>query len=249
MFVEFEQINKGCPGECKSQVYGTASEGFPPYHYFWGADVAPNDSSLAIGLCSEEKYTLIVQDTICLFDTIYEVEAYEMPEIELTVSPDTLYRTKPVAEFSFENKSDTIGLINWFWIFPDSTTTNDEVATFVFQDTATTYFVFTTEDGCIDTMDINITLKEFEMEIPNVFTPNGDGANETWDVPDLDKYISNEVIIYNRWGQKVYEAKDYRGDWDGGRLGDGVYFFVLKCAGYWQEDIYQGSVTIIGSKY
>jgi gliding motility-associated-like protein len=249
IFVEFEQINKGCPEECKSQVYGTATGGFPPYRYFWNAQVAPNDSTLALGLCSEDTYTLLVQDTLCLFDTAYQVEAYELPEIELTVQPDTIYRTNPRAEFYFENKSDTISLTNWVWIFPDSTTTNDEVGVFVFQEADSVQFVYTTEDGCVDTVEISVTLKEFEMEIPNVFTPNSDGANDVWEIRDLEKYISNEVIIFDRWGQRVFESLNYQNNWDGGRLGDGVYFYVLKCEGYWQEDIYRGSVTIIGSKY
>ena len=249
MIVEFEQINKGCPGECKSQVIATASGGFPPYHYFWNATVAPNDSSLALGLCSKDNYTILVQDTLCLYDTTYEVDAYELPEIELSVSPDTIYLTNPRAEFSFENTNDTIALINWVWIFPDSTTTNDEIASFVFQESDSVLFVFTTEDGCTDTLQVEVTLKEFEMVIPNVFTPNGDGANEQWVINDLEKYISNEVIIFDRWGKKVFEALDYRNNWDGGRMSDGVYFYVLKCVGYWKEDIYKGSVTIIGSRY
>jgi gliding motility-associated-like protein len=249
IYVEFEQINKGCPDECKSQVIGSATGGFPPYQYFWNASVAPNDSSLALGLCSESTYTLLVQDTLCLFDTAYEVEGYELPEINLSVSPDTLYLTNPIAELSFENTSDTISLTNWVWIFPDSTTTNDAVATYVFQGSDSVLFVYTTDDGCVDTLSVSAQLKEFEMEIPNVFTPNGDGTNEFWKIPDLEKYISSEVIIFDRWGKKVFEALDYQGDWDGGRLGDGVYFYILKCAGYWKEEIYKGSVTIIGSRY
>lgn len=250
MFVEFEQINKGCPGECKSQVIGSASGGFPPYHYFWNAQVAPNDSSLALGLCSESTYTLLVKDTICLYDTAYLVDAYHLPEIEITVSPDTIYRTNPKAEFFFENKSaDSIPLTNWVWIYPDSTTSNSDVGTYVFQESDSVLFVYTTIDGCTDTVAQGITLKEFEMEIPNAFTPNGDGYNETWEIPDLEKYISNEIIIFDRWGKKVFESFNYNNNWDGGRLGDGVYFYILKCAGYWQEDVYKGSVTIVGSKY
>jgi len=136
------------------------------------------------------------------------------------------------------------------WIFPDSTTTNDAIATHAFVDTASVVkFVYTTGDGCVDTVETSVTLKEFEMKIPNVFTPNGDGANDTWTIPDLEKYINNKLIIFDRWGKKVFEATSYNNDWDGGRLGDGVYFYILKCEGYWQEDIYKGSVTIIGSSY
>jgi gliding motility-associated-like protein len=249
--VEFEQVNKGCPDECKAQVIGTASDGYPPFHYKWNADMAPNDSSLAVGLCSDETYTLRVTDTLCIYDTTYKVESFKLPEIEVTVIPDTIYRTNPSAEFSYENKSsDTISLTNWVWLFPDSTTTNEQVATYVFQDTASTVkLIYTTEDGCVDTIRTEVTIKEFKMVIPNVFTPNGDGANDSWEVPDLKKYISNEVVIFDRWGKKVYEANNYSNGWDGGRLGDGVYFYIMKCEGYWKEDVYRGSITIIGSRY
>lgn len=250
MVIEFEQISKGCPNDCKAQVTATASEGFPPYRYVWNATVAPNDSSLALGLCSEDTYDIRVYDTLCLFDTTYQVESFKLPEIEISFSPDTIYLTNPRAEFSFENKSDTIGITNWIWLFPDSTTTNDLIASHVFQDTASVVsFIYTTDDGCVDTMKVTVPLKEFEMDIPNVFTPNGDGANDVWEIRDLEKYISNQIVIFDRWGKKVFEASGYQNNWDGGRLGDGVYFFILKCVGFWKEDIYKGSVTIIGSPY
>ena len=252
MYVEFDQTSKGCPDECKAQVYAIASEGFPPYRYRWDdiVDVAPNDSSLALGLCSEDTYKIRIYDTICAFDTSYLVESYKLPDVTISYSPDTIYFTNPKAEFSFENETDTIALTNWVWLFPDSTTTNDEIATHVFQDTASVVsFIYTTENGCIDTVRTEVPLRELDIEIPNVFTPNGDGANETWEIPDLEKYISSDLVVFDRWGKKVHEALNYTGNWDGGKLGDGVYFYVLKCQGYWREEVYKGSVTIIGSKY
>jgi gliding motility-associated-like protein len=110
-------------------------------------------------------------------------------------------------------------------------------------------FIYTTEDGCVDTIKTEVTIKEFKMVIPNIFTPNGDGANDVWEVPDLKKYISNEVVIFDRWGKKVFEANNYNNEWDGGKLGDGVYYFIMRCKGYWKEDVYRGSITIIGSRY
>jgi hypothetical protein len=56
-------------------------------------------------------------------------------------------------------------------------------------------------------------------------------------------------MVFNRWGELVFKDKNYTGNWDGGRLSDGVYFYVLKCKGYWQEDVFKGSVSIYGSRY
>jgi gliding motility-associated-like protein len=250
MLVAFEQINKGCPGECKSQVIATASEGFPPYRYLWYADVAPNDSSYALGLCSEDQYKLTVYDTICSFDTSYTVDAYHLPEIEVNIIPDTLYTTNPVASLNFDNKSsDSIQLTNWVWKFTDGTSTNDMNPSHVFPDSDTVTFIYTTTDGCTDSIKTNVEVKVFELEIPNVFTPNGDGTNETWAIPNLDRYIDNDLIVFNRWGQKVFNSGDYKGDWDGGKLPDGVYFYILRCYGYWKEDVFRGAVSIVGSRY
>lgn len=248
--VEFEQISRGCPDECKAQVIASASGGYPPYHYFWGAVVEPNDSSLALGLCSDQNYNILVADTVCIFDTAYLVEAYTMPEIEVIVEPDSLFETNPQASFSFENKSaDSIPLTNWVWVFPDSSTTNLLNPKYVFNETDSVLFIYTTIDGCIDTIITAIDVQPFKLKIYNVFTPNGDGVNDKYEIPYLDRYISNQLIVYNRWGDMVYKGDNYSGDWDGGKLPDGVYFYILKCQGYWKEDVFRGSVSIYGSKY
>jgi gliding motility-associated-like protein len=94
-----------------------------------------------------------------------------------------------------------------------------------------------------------VKVQEFTLTVPNVFTPNGDGINDKYEIPYLDRYISTELIVYNRYGVRVFEEKNYSSSWDGGKLPDGVYFYVLKCHGYWKEDIFRGSVSIYGSKY
>jgi gliding motility-associated-like protein len=249
--VTFEQINKGCPGECKAQVIATASGGIPPYHYKWAATAAPNDSSLALGLC-DTSYKIRVRDTICSLDTSFLVKTYDMPEITVTQSPDSLFSVNPQAVFSFENKSaDSIPLTNWVWKFTDGTATNESAPNHVFsrppEAPDTVKFIYTTIDGCVDTMEIYTMIKEFKLTVPNVFTPNGDGANDHWEIPNIDRYISNQIVVYNRWGQRVFEFTNYKDQWDGGKLPDGVYFYLLTCKGYWSQDTFKGSVTIIGS--
>lgn len=248
--VQFEQISKGCPDECKAQVFATASGGYPPYHYYWSAVVEPNDSTLALGLCSDQSYNIMVTDTICIFDTAFLVKPYSMPDIAVTISPDSLFDINPQAVLSFENKSaDSIPLTNWVWVFPDSSTTNLLNPHYVFNETDSVLFIYTTIDGCIDTIITPVNVQKYKITIYNVFTPNGDGVNDTYEIPNLDRYISNTFIVYNRWGEKVFKEDNYSNDWDGGRLPDGVYFYILKCQGYWKEDIFKGSISIYGSRY
>ncbi|MBE9666823.1 MBG domain-containing protein [Mucilaginibacter boryungensis] len=67
--------------------------------------------------------------------------------------------------------------------------------------------------------------------IPNAFTPNGDGINDTWHIQFLDSYHHCTVSVYNRFGQSVFYANDYGTPWDGtfqgGALPAGVYYYVI----------------------
>ncbi len=86
---------------------------------------------------------------------------------------------------------------------------------------------------------------EFEhpLFIPNVFTPNGDGINETFMIDPIELYQENELVIINRWGDEVYRKKNYRGDWTADEIATGVYYYWL----YVQRDQreYKGWVQIL----
>jgi gliding motility-associated-like protein len=94
-----------------------------------------------------------------------------------------------------------------------------------------------------------VTVKPLILDIPNVFTPNGDGKNDRFEIPYADIYISNEIVIFNRWGERVFSKSDYLNDWDGGQMPDGTYYYVLRCVGYFREDVFKGAITILGSNY
>lgn len=66
--------------------------------------------------------------------------------------------------------------------------------------------------------------------IPNLFTPNGDGANDGFDIVNLDLYPENELVITNRWGEVVFSRKNYSNAdlWKGGSCSDGVYYFKFS---------------------
>ena len=71
----------------------------------------------------------------------------------------------------------------------------------------------------------------YSLFIPNAFTPNGDGINDTYHIPNLTLgHFSFQV--FDRWGNKVYETKDTDFHWDGTSSGrqvkEGVYVFMLE---------------------
>jgi gliding motility-associated-like protein/uncharacterized repeat protein (TIGR01451 family) len=64
--------------------------------------------------------------------------------------------------------------------------------------------------------------------IPNVITPDGDGLNDRFEIKGLDKFVENEIVIFNRNGDHVFERKNYQNEWSAEGLVSGTYFFVLK---------------------
>jgi gliding motility-associated-like protein len=83
--------------------------------------------------------------------------------------------------------------------------------------------------------------------IPNAFTPNGDGINDTWVIKYLDAYPDCTVDIYNRNGQRVFYSVGYGRPWDGRINGNplpiGTYYYIINPHNGRKTEA--GSVTII----
>ena len=82
-----------------------------------------------------------------------------------------------------------------------------------------------------------ITLRDCSiLVVPDAFSPNGDGVNDTYVIEGLDYYPDNKFTVFNRWGAKVYERSPYRNTWDGTNEGkasigsdlpESTYYFIL----------------------
>lgn len=85
--------------------------------------------------------------------------------------------------------------------------------------------------------------------LPNIITPNGDGFNDTWEV-DLEEFPNPEIIIFDRWGEIIYESDDYSNNWDGRYDGeyiaDGTYFYLMTVAAHGGK-IYKGNINVLNS--
>lgn len=85
------------------------------------------------------------------------------------------------------------------------------------------------------------------ISIPNTFTPNGDGINDTWDIKYLDYYPKSTVNIFNRWGQKLFSSIGYPIPWDGTFNGSvlpaGTYYYIIDPKD--GQGIFSGWVAII----
>jgi gliding motility-associated-like protein len=83
------------------------------------------------------------------------------------------------------------------------------------------------------------------IEIPDVFTPNGDGFNDKWEIPNIRFHELQRATIYNRHGQKVFECRNEYIPWDGmnnGKVIQGTYFYELV---FGDGTIKHGQLTIL----
>ena len=103
----------------------------------------------------------------------------------------------------------------------------------------TVTYVVCDEYFASDTAQVLIQVECFiDLIIPEAFSPNGDGTNDTFEILGLEDFPGNELIVFNRWGHQVYKATDYQSDWGGqadvkltlgnGLLPTGTYFYILK---------------------
>ena len=99
----------------------------------------------------------------------------------------------------------------------------------------------TNEFGCAVTGSLAVKLIRAPV-IPNVFTPNGDGINDTWQIKNLVDYSDCHIDIYNRYGQVIYKSTGYNTEWNGTSKGKllsaGTYYYII--------DLKTGTKTLTG---
>jgi gliding motility-associated-like protein len=254
-----------CQGQFKALVSGgTQFKNYPQYLYDWHA--GHSQDTIVFGLCPGSGKLTVTDSLGCSIDSVYFVDVLKLPKVDFKFSPkDTIYLTNPTITVAFPD-SMRKHLTNWTWDFGDkSKVQNLNPATHIYGDTTKPREIpvslkFTDENGCDTVIIHTLTLKIAELNIGNLMTPNADGANDMFAIelketadPKTDDfrqaYLSNEFMVFDRWGKKVYDKNDYKSkDWDGGNLSDGTYFYILKCKGQYGEDVFRGSVTILRGK-
>ena len=103
-----------------------------------------------------------------------------------------------------------------------------------------------------DTAIVNIQVKGLPITgdcwVPNVMTPNGDGLNDLLKIPCLTAFPDNEIRVYNRWGDRVYDSAPYNNNWGGTFKGEllppGTYYYILRLSPEDTEGT-QGFFTIL----
>jgi len=113
------------------------------------------------------------------------------------------------------------------------------------------YWVNVFDGMCYNTDTINIEPVDCEMLVPIVITPNWDGDNDYFFANTSEDIYDFSLIVFSRWGEKIWETENKNDKWDGTKNGkpaaDGTYYWITKykCLGSPQKFIRRGSVTVL----
>jgi gliding motility-associated-like protein len=116
------------------------------------------------------------------------------------------------------------------------------------------WFIWTLDNGtCGTTADTMLVfIKDcLTIRVPDSFSPNGDGVNDTFVIPNIESYSKNRFQVFNRWGSKVLDQSPYTSDWDGEsqfgaafgeKLPESTYYYVLDLGD--GSDAYTGFIYL-----
>ncbi len=204
------------------------------------------------GISGAGTYTVTVTDLTngCTSSSTVTITQGTNPSVSFTANP--VYGNAPLP-VDFTNTS-TAGFNSFSWTFGDGSGANQTNASTVYTAPGTYSVVLlgiATNSNCNSTATVVITVDQEEtIDIPNVFTPNGDGSNDEFYISSKG-YTDLHVDIFNRWGQKMITMDGIKARWDGNapngeRVPDATYFFLLKATSYSGKSIEkQGYLTLI----
>ena len=211
-------------------------------------------------------YTSVIEDTGSVVSIYLEVSSgtdctYPLIDTAIfTVTVDSVGINPEIISFAGEDVTISLGesielnaqgvaITTWIWS-PSASLSENGIYNPIASPTQTTQYILTVYNilGCVDIDTIEITvIPDVDFNIPSLFTPNGDGLNETWDIPELILLPNTSVTIINREGQEVFSSDNYTNNWDGTYKGnplpEATYYYWIKFAN--SDSIYKGPVTIL----
>ena len=235
------------------------------YHtYQWST--GETDRSITVTPDVTTNYSLTVSDELgCTENATVRVVVHPIPVVDFEIVPDRFFLSENV-EVQFLNRTDTSSFTgndtySWHWDFGDGNTqtTLNYNTTHSYNrwgEFAVTLELVTSFD-CRNSATHTLYV-EADLEFPNIITPNGDGKNDVFAIRNLNVDVPNRLVVYDRWGKKVYDKQNYatyvdeygevRNPEEGftaDKLSDGVYYFVFHYDISSKPFEYHSSLTVI----
>ena len=241
-----------CSGDSVALVVNP-SFGAAPYTYSWSPGASLNDSTIATPLAFPNGPTLytvtVTAANGCVETATVNLQLFPSPVAQFRYVPDPSC-DGVLVDFTDESQNAD----SYLWTFSNGTTSTEmdpQDIFFPFASLLQTTLSVTTVDGCTADTSASENLLTFDdyfdFEVPNVFSPNGDGLNDWWEV-DLKLGLSSctKFKIFNRWGQLLFETDGADPSWNGRTFAGketppGVYFYIIEVNG----NEFTGSFTLL----
>ncbi len=214
----------------------------------------PNSAAPTVVPGSTTTYTVYIKENDCFTDTLTQpILVYPLPKIS-TGADQTILD----GQTTQINVKSSLDITAFTWSPPDGLSCIDCQSPSATPQRTTTYTVTATgQGGCRDSARTTIYLKcqNGQVFIPNIFTPNGDGANDKFYVSGKGIINVKHFSVFNRWGEQVYSADDVpvndpNAGWDGKYKGQllksdvFVYSIIVTCeTGELLE--YKGDISLV----
>jgi len=179
--------------------------------------------------------------------------------VEVLPSPDADFTSDPPLETTIINPSfrffdQSTNANHWHWDFGDDHYSSEQnpMHTYAEKGIYTVKLVTLNAIGCIDSIIKTVEVQpQFTFYIPNTFTPNGDNANETFSGKG-EEITEYEMLIFDRWGNKIFQTNDLNFGWDGRANGgteiaqEDVYVYEVRLKDFTgKSHFYAGNVNLI----
>jgi len=197
----------------------------------------------------------VTSSTGCTNDTTINqmINVYAIPNVQIVSTPNPATVLEPTVYFDNISSSD---VNQWSWnLAHDGATSSSPTTSYTYPQETQSYNVtltVTTVNGCVNsTEQLILIAPEFTFFIPNAFSPNGDGRNDTFFGEGIG-IVDYDIWIYDRWGNLIFHGEHLSDAWDG-RANNGsdiaqqdVYVWKVKLKDvFGKKHNYIGSVTIV----
>ncbi len=243
-----------CPGKPLTFSLDNATNAGPGPQYQWLVDGVPvagatGPSFVSSTLREGQLVTLsLLASTVCGPVT---VRSNAVPAAVLAVVPDV--EAGPDKTIMAGDEVTLEGTANGSFPLVWTPTTglrfvgNDQLRPVASPAVTTTYTLTGGAGDCTDRSSVTVTVTP-RLRIPNAFSPNGDGQDDTWQIENIEAYPASRVLVFNRWGSKIYETTAYSRatEWPGTIGGQpaavGTYYYVITLG---NGKSYSGPLTVV----
>jgi gliding motility-associated-like protein len=217
--------------------------------YLWSN--GQTDSTIRIRLTQDTLMHVTISDTVCgqtsqVFNVA--IKAASKPVMSIITGENSVFKNQSINVFYNGDPSDRT---SWHIDKPNVLNLAGQGLNVRFRDTGEAIIKVISINllGCIDSSSTTLEVKDEQLFFPNGFTPNGDGLNDVFKPQGLG-IAEYQLLIYNRWGEVIFQTTDYTTGWDGTvnnmPVPSDVYLYQCEVIGpSGHRSNYSGNITVL----